>query len=135
MLDAKAVTKVVLRSDAKNIVSDPLCVFATAVEKRHAFQQAVVGKENCEVCKDATTVEAEAQIKNGRKFLVVFAICHLAYAPSSKELSQEQREAKQRSILEHMKTLELVSTDFPTTALQLMAKAGGTAGEKATQQS
>jgi len=133
MLDAKAVTKVVLRSDAKNIVSDHLCVFATAVEKRHAFQQAVVGKEDCEMCKDATTVEAEAQIKSGRKFLVVFAICHLAYAPSSKELSQEQREAKQRSILEHMKTLELVSTDFRTTVWQLLAKAGSTPGEKATQ--
>ena len=133
MLDAKAVTKAVLRSDAKSVVSDHPFVLKPAAEKRHAFQQAVVGKEDCEMCKDANAVAAEAQIKNGRKFLVVFAICHLAYASSSKELSKEQREAKQRSILEHMKTLELVSTDFPTTASQLLAKAGSTPGEKATQ--
>ena len=133
MLDAKAVTKAVLRSDAKSVVSDHLFVLRAAAEKRHAFQQAAVGKEDSEMCKDANAVAAEAQIKNGRKFMVVFAICHLAYAPSSKDSPLAAKEAKQRGILEHMKTLELVSTDFRTTVWQLLAKAGSTPGEKATQ--
>ncbi len=51
MLDAKAVTKAVLRSDAKSVVSYHLFVLRAAGEKRHAFPQAVVGKEDFEKMK------------------------------------------------------------------------------------